>query len=321
MPTSKKPEDYQLSNLEAQDYFKKEILPELKESYDFSEKMQPKAYFTGGLPGAGKSKIVEQLEKENPKIPIIDVDDLRKHHPNSDIIQKHFGESASSITHPDAVKFAYLFKKEIFENRADYVLDSTLRNPKSAQFELGQALNHGYDVRVTLVAVHEFESLQGTLSRYARQLERNPTEARFVDYNFIKEGASSIADSVELIDKLPVNEFKIVTRDQNIIYDKGSHTIDARSALEKYNDPKNWDKSRVDDLKKELSSTLNKLEHLKAPKEIVLSLKSIIKEVDKTFEKVQHKEQQHSPESVKAFVKQQRSVETPAKSKEQGRER
>jgi len=33
------------------------------------------------------------------------------------------------------------------------------------------------------------------------------------------------------------------------------------------------------------------------------------------------REQLHSPESVKAFVKQQRSVETPAKSKEQGRER
>jgi len=42
---------------------------------------------------------------------------------------------------------------------------------------------------------------------------------------------------------------------------------------------------------------------------------------DNIDDKVQHKEQLHSPESVKAFVKQQRSVETPAKSKEQGRER
>jgi len=77
--------------LEAQDYFKKDILPKLRNKYDFSKSMQPKAYFTGGLPGAGKSKIVKHLRKENPKIPVVDVDDLRKHHPNSEIIQKHFG--------------------------------------------------------------------------------------------------------------------------------------------------------------------------------------------------------------------------------------
>ena len=315
----KNPEDYQLSNAEAAEYFKKEIFPKLQKRHDLSESKQPTAYFTGGLPGAGKSKIVELLERENPKIPVIDVDELRKHHPHSDTIQKHFGEAASSITHPDAVKFAYLFKEEIFANRADYVLDSTLRNPKSAELELGHALQHGYDIKVTMVAVHEFESLQGALSRYAKQLERNPTEARFVDPAFVKEGAATIADSVDLIDKLPVKEFKIVTRDQEIVYEKGITGIDAKTALEKYNDPRNWEKGRVEQLKKELVGTLDKLERLKAPEKIIETTKSIVKEVDKTFERA--KEQKiHSPETVKQFMK-QRATEKPTREQTKGRDR
>ncbi len=311
MPTDKKPEDYQLSDTEAAEYFKKEILPKLQKKYDLSESKQPTAYFTGGLPGAGKSKIVEQLERENPKIPVIDVDELRKHHPYSDIIQKYFGEAASSITHPDAVKFAHLFKEEIFAKRADYVLDSTLRNPKSAELELGHAIQHGYDVKVTMVAVHEFESLQGALSRYAKQLERNPAEARFVDPVFIKEGAATIADSVDIIDKLPVKEFKIVTRDQEVVYEKGITGIDAKTALEKYNDPKNWEKGRIEQLKKELTGTLDKLERLKAPEKIIDYTKSIIKEVDKTFERVKG-------ERKKDFFK-QRDTNQPSKEKDKSK--
>ena len=57
MLTDKKPEDFQLSNAEAAEYFNKEILPKLHKRHDFSEKKEPIAFFTGGLPGAGKSKV------------------------------------------------------------------------------------------------------------------------------------------------------------------------------------------------------------------------------------------------------------------------
>ena len=289
MLTDKKPEDFQLSNAEAAEYFNKEILPKLHKRHDFSEKKEPIAFFTGGLPGAGKSKIVEMLERENPKIPVIDVDELRKYHPYSDVIQKLFGEKASSITHPDAIKFAYLFKEEIFKNRSNYVLDSTLRTPKSAEIEIGQALKQGYNAKVIIVAVHEFESFQGAFSRYTKQLERNPAEARFVEPAFIKEGALTITDSVELIDNLPIKEFKIVSRNQEIIYNKGDSKIDAKTALEKYNNPKNWQKSRAEQLIKDFTAIVNKLEYLNAPKKIIDSSKSIMKEIENKFSQTKKK--------------------------------
>lgn len=121
-----------LSTKENEEYFKTNILPDLKEKYSFESSDNPTAYFTAGLPGAGKSKVAERWKDDNENIIVIDADELRKEHPNSSKILKKFGAGASEITHPDAVKWVSQLKEEAIKCKTDYILDSSMRNPKSA---------------------------------------------------------------------------------------------------------------------------------------------------------------------------------------------
>jgi adenylylsulfate kinase-like enzyme len=75
------PKQYQFSPEENSKYFEKSILPKLKTEFNFSTQEKPIAHFTSGLPGAGKSKVLEGWERDHPNIIVIDADNLRKGNP------------------------------------------------------------------------------------------------------------------------------------------------------------------------------------------------------------------------------------------------
>lgn len=296
--------DYKLSIDENIKEFQKEILPDLKEKYDFSQKENPKAYFTAGLPGAGKSKVIEQIELTKPDIIVIDADELRKEHPKAqEILNKHGAES-SSITHPDAVKWVSQLKEEAFKHKADYVLDSSMRNPKSPEIEIGQALKNNYSVEVTMVAVNKYESLQGIYDRYANQYESNSKEARFVDPKLIEDANISIRDSAAVVDNLEVKQFKIVDRKMETVFDstkdiKGT----AKEKLEEHTNLRNWSPEKLDTLKQNFERVVQKLEDVKAPKEIIDSAKTTQNSLKTEIKDIQQSKisQKELYEKVKSF--------------------
>jgi len=259
-------DDYKLSSEENSKYFKERIMPTLKNDFDFSTQKQPVAYFTAGLPGAGKSKVLDGWQKENSDIIVIDADELRKVHPRSAEVLNKYGADSSEITHPDAVKWVKQLKEKAIDNRANYILDSSMRNPKSAEIEIGQAIKNGYDVKVTMVAVNEYESLQGVFDRYANQYEHNSKEARFVNPNLITEASTSIKESAATIDKLPVKDFKIVDRDMNVIYDKSHTKGTAKENYESFTNIKNWKPIRVEQLKENWEKIIIKRATCRLPK-------------------------------------------------------
>jgi len=273
MPNTKN--KYQLSATENKEYFQKEILPEYKQDYDFSKKETPKAYFTAGIPGAGKSTVKEVWEKQNPKIIIVDADELRKEHPKAAIINEEYGSKASTITHPDVSQWASQLKSAAHHNRADYMVDGTLKNPSNAERKIAHALNDGYSVEVTMVAVNKYESLQGVYNRYAKQYEINPKEARFVDPKLVNDASISIAKSADVIDKLDVKQFKIVDRNMDVVFDSTQDTKGtAKEKLENHTDLKNWTPEKLDTLKQNFAKSVDRLTEVKAPQEVINSAKS-----------------------------------------------
>ena len=273
---TKSPKDFQLSKEENKAYFDKNILPVMKLQYSFKTQEKPTAFFTAGLPGAGKSKILDTWEKQYQDIIIIDADNLRKEHPNSKEILELFGEKSSEVTHADAVKWVAQTKAEAIKHQANYILDSSMRHPRSAEIEIGQALSNGYDAKVTMVAVNEYESLRGVFNRYAYQHEKNSKEARFVDPSFVKESSLSILDSAAVIEKMNIKEFKIVNRDMDILFDSSAPEKgkSAKDILSEHIDMRNWDKEKISNLKHSWDAVINKLENIKAPSKVIESAKS-----------------------------------------------
>ena len=311
-------EAYKLSSDENIKHFEKNIMPTLKEDFDFSTQKQPTAYFTAGLPGAGKSKVLDGWQKENNNIIVIDADELRKVHPHSSEIADKYGANSSEITHPDAVKWVKQLKKEAVDNRANYILDSSMRNPRSAEIEIGQALKNGYNVKVTMVAVNKYESLQGVFDRYANQYEHNSKEARFVNPNLIAEASTSIKESAATIDKLPVKEFKIVDRDMNIIYDKGHTKGTAKENYENFTTIRNWEPKKVEQLKENWDKIIEKLGKIDAPAKVIEGAKEIKNDLNNHVKLISQKKE--LGEKIKAF-KAKTSEKPQVKTKDRGLER
>ena len=311
-------EDYKLSSDENRKHFKKNIMPILKEDFDFSRQKQPTAYFTAGLPGSGKSKVLDGWQKENNDIIVIDADELRKLHPqNSEIVDK-YGADSSEITHPDAVKWVKQLKEEAVDNRANYIIDSSMRNPRSAEIEIGQALKNGYNVRVTMVAVNKYESLQGVFDRYANQYKHNSKEARFVNPSLITEASTSIKESAATIDKLPVKEFKIVDRDMNVIYDKGHTKGTAKDNYENFTVIKNWEPRKVEQLKENWGKIIENLDKIGAPTKVIEGAKEIRNDLNKHVKEISRKKE--LSEKIKAFSEKLKAKKQ-VKSKDRGFER
>jgi len=273
MPNTKS--KYQLSTEENKQYFQKEILPEYKLGKDFTAKEQPIAHFTAGIPGAGKSNIVEEWKRENPNIVVIDADKLRKRHPNRDKIQQEHGPDAAKITHPDAISWVEQLNDEAIKSKTDYILDGSMRDPVWAKYDIDKAINTGYNVEVTMVGVNKYESLQGVNDRYAKEYAVNPKQARFVDPAFVKEANISIKESAAVIDSLDIKQFKIVDRSGEVVFDSTKDTKGtAKEKLENHTDLKNWTPEKLDTLKQNFAKSVDRLTEVKAPQEVINSAKS-----------------------------------------------
>jgi dephospho-CoA kinase len=311
-------DDYKLSSEKNSKYFKEKIMPMLKDDFDFSTRKQPTAYFTAGLPGAGKSKVLDGWQKENSNIIVIDADELRKLHPHNSEVVDRYGADSSEITHPDAVKWVKQFKEEAIDNRANYILDSSMRNPKSAEIEIGQAIENGYDVKVTMVAVNQYESLQGVFDRYANQYEHNSKEARFVNPSLITEASTSIKESATTIDNLNTKDFKIVDRGMNVIYDKSHTKGTAKENYENFTNIKNWEPKKVEQLQENWNKIIVKLEKIDAPEKVVESAKTITKDLSSHIKEISQKKE--LGEKMKAFLN-NRPEKSLDKTKDRGLER
>jgi len=266
--------NFVLREEESERYFKEIILPILKNKFDFNYREKPVAYFSAGLPGAGKSRAIDEWEKKHKDIIIIDADNLRKYHPHYEEIQKEFGDRASEISHVDAVRWVKLLKREAFESRANYVLDSSMRNPRSAEVEISQAQANNYRVEVTMIGVNLYEALEGVYDRYITQHENSPSDARFVNPQLIKEASKSIIDTVDTIDKMGVGHFKIMSRDNEVIYDNKERTSKrASSKYVSYIDIENWSRDKLERFKDSWNMLVARFESSNIGKNVLNNLK------------------------------------------------
>lgn len=204
---------------ELRDLVFEEILPEMINDFTPLDKT-PKAIILGGLSGAGKSGLRNQVLKNiETNFIKIDTDDLRDKLPDNEDINLLYGDEASSITQPDAGLAGVYIRNHCLMNRYSYLVDSTLRTVDNAKIEISKAIANNFTTEVHLLAVSEYEALQGVFQRYLIQKEAGKN-ARFVEPDFIKESYKTISLSVKEVNNHNVDEFKIYNRKNEILYDK-----------------------------------------------------------------------------------------------------
>ena len=276
------PRSFYLTIEENQKVFESKVLPILRKDFDFSKSTNPTALLTAGLPGAGKSSVVLKLldELNNNKTFIANSDEMRSFHPLYNKAMEIFGSNAGAAIYKDSSIFSEKSINYALEQKANFIIDGTMKDIKKAEELIDKLQSHNYQIKVTMLAVNEYESLHGVFNRYAAQYKNNPSTARFVDPKYIKEAKYVMQDVADMLYKKGALN-KILDREHNILYDSNSDNDRTPSEIIAESiHVMNWELEKLEKLKDNWKKLVERLYYVDAPKEVIDSAKSIMQEVD-----------------------------------------
>lgn len=188
---------------------------------------QPRAFITGGQPGAGKSLLAEIAKtelREQGGYLVIDADRYRNKHPLYGYLQQTEPTQAANYVHKDAGMWATELKDKGIQERYNVLIDQTSKDP-DALLKLGRELREaGYRVELHILAVSAQISEQRIHSRYENQMAvagfgRFATKDNHdYAYNALPLTVSA-AEEEQAVDRI-------------VLYDKNSHAFYENRLLE-----------------------------------------------------------------------------------------
>ena len=188
---------------------------------------QPRAFITGGQPGAGKSLLAEIAKtelREQGGYLVIDADRYRNKHPLYVYLQQTEPTQAANYVHKDAGMWATELKDKGIQERYNVLIDQTSKDP-DALVKLGRELREaGYRVELHILAVSAQISEQRIHSRYENQMAvagfgRFATKDNHdYAYNALPLTVSA-AEEEQAVDRI-------------VLYDKNSHAFYENRLLE-----------------------------------------------------------------------------------------
>lgn len=131
-----------------------EILNELHEKYE-NVPEDGKVIFSAGLPGSGKTTVLQILKEENPEYDmknyaIVSSDDIKEEFAKRNMIPQIDGLSqmeSSTLAHEESSYLADRFLKEVSSKNKNIIYDFTCRNFDVTSKRMGVLLNSGYEVK------------------------------------------------------------------------------------------------------------------------------------------------------------------------------
>lgn len=145
--------------------------------------MKPQCFIMVGLPGSGKSTIVEDLKKEIPSIQVASTDNYIEEYAKkkNSTYNKVFDEAikdATSNLKVDVLKYMAL--------SVNFIWDQTNLNKKSRKDKINILLKNGYEVTIIVMKISDEEQRK-------RLSERNKLGNKYISSNLV----NSMKDSYE----------------------------------------------------------------------------------------------------------------------------
>lgn len=160
---------------------------------------QPLCILLGGLPGAGKTNLVELIQKEYKErdFVVIDTDEYRKLHPDYETLIKTPERAISETSDFSNAIEAELIKKAIKE-KCDIISVTTLRATEAIDNILYEpAIKSGYKMEACIMSVPISESGLSAQYRYEKQITDGECP-RFTPMSFIEGSFQGIKNTVKM---------------------------------------------------------------------------------------------------------------------------
>lgn len=164
----------ELSEGQLHTYFQQDVRPHLEEQRAQAaggRSWPPALVYTGGQPGAGKSRANERVAQARPSLVPIIGDDLRQFHPDYARLMREDPLSMPEATAQASGRWIGMAADYLREQRADVLIETTLRSPDAMAATIAGFREAGYVVELRVVAVPHEVSRLSTVERYAGQVE------------------------------------------------------------------------------------------------------------------------------------------------------
>ena len=220
----------------------------------------PRAVFTLGGSGAGKSTVLRMLGEQDPsfnKITVVDSDDIKTKtfKEDFDAYNKQKKDSAAGRLHEESSKLADDIVDGILSVDNDYLKDGTMKTYASAAAEIEKAKKKGYRTDVVGVTIPVEEAIRRAMARAERTGRRvNPdviikAHVGSTD-TFLKLIETGLADSLKLYDNSGSSPILIYNSE-----DKSP--IKNVKLFEEFKNKRNFTMAKKEDNNIEKSYTLN----------------------------------------------------------------
>jgi predicted ABC-type ATPase len=170
----------------------------------------PRAVFTLGGSGAGKSTVLRMLGEQDPsfnKIVVVDSDDIKTKtfKEDFDAYNKQEDGSAAGRLHEESSKLADKIVDGILSVDNDYLKDGTMKTYSSAAAEIEKAKKKGYRADVVGVTIPVEEAIRRATARAERTGRKVKTDVIVKAHTgstdtFLKLIETGLADSLKLYD-------------------------------------------------------------------------------------------------------------------------
>ncbi len=274
--------EYKLS-LEEHERIFKDLVSELESSTKSVD--QPEIVILGGQPGCGKGGLIQLSSGDfkNGNAVVINGDEYRKEHPQSnEILKKHEADYAK-LTDPDVREWTSKLFAHAINTRRNIIFEGTMRTDAICN-TIKRLMNDGYKVTVRVMATNEKESLLGIYERYEAQKAQfgygriTPQQS----HNDAYKGMLSTVEKIEnekLFHTLQVyNRKKDLLYENVIVNDKYSRTPDVVNHI-KIERNKKWSVEKISSYKKSWQSVLKLMENREAPNSEIVKVLTVQKDL------------------------------------------
>lgn len=180
----------------------------------------PQVVITGGQPGSGKSKLLEQAKElfSDGNVVVINGDDLRNFHPHAREILKHDDSKFAERTDPDSREWTKKLFERVIETRRNIVFESTMREAGPISKTMKLLRESGYRLTARVVATHERYSITGIFRRYEEQ-KAAKGYGRWSELSSHDAGYVGMPETVEYIEKQGlVDRLEVYSRSGDLLY-------------------------------------------------------------------------------------------------------
>ncbi|MGO3233225.1 MAG: zeta toxin family protein [Microbacterium sp.] len=203
--------------------FEQRVIPYLEEQRaqaSGGHSWPPVLMYTGGQPGAGKSRANERAAHARPALVPVIGDDLRQFHPDYPRLMRTDPLSMPEVTAHASGRWIGMSADWLREQRADVLIETTLRSPEAMASTIASFREAGYVVELRVVAVPHEVSRLSTVERYTGQVEATGagrwTPAAAHDEAF----ARAAGTAADLVASGAVDRFVIEDREGAILFEQ-----------------------------------------------------------------------------------------------------